>query len=199
MKKVMLTAVVAAAFVLAYGSDAKAQILVSDFSSAPGGSWSWSAGSGVIAPAGSQFGGGSNTGNAVIDLGSATDFSQVNGMDFTLGKANLVSTTVGGSVLRVTLATSGLSPIARFEIAASSINALSAGQITLFQDTTIEDLGGNLTQVQNIVISTDGLPGSDVSNLVVDNLEFSVIPEPSSFALMGLGGAALYFMRRRRK
>jgi hypothetical protein len=78
-----------------------------------------------------------------------------------------------------------------------SLSSLPGGSITIaFADFT--DIGGGvaLNQIQGWAL---GAAGGSV-NITMDNLQFTTaIPEPSTFALLGLGAAALYILRRKQK
>jgi hypothetical protein len=76
-----------------------------------------------------------------------------------------------------------------------SLSWITAQLGTAIDATSLQSLG----TVQGYSIGGAGsAPGTFIS-ASFDDLSFTQIPEPSSFALMGLGGAALYFLRRRRK
>jgi hypothetical protein len=75
---------------------------------------------------------------------------------------------------------------------------LNLGNLAIFPAVgTFSPLGGTW----QIAFQHNGGANGNPSQLIltIDNVVLTMVPEPSSFALAGLGGAAMMFIRRRRK
>ena len=76
--------------------------------------------------------------------------------------------------------------------------SLNLGNLTVFPDRgTFSPLGGTWQIAFQHNGGGNGIPSQLVLN--IDNVVLTMVPEPSTFALAGLGGAAMMFIRRRRK
>lgn len=122
------------------------------------------------------------------DIAPSFDHGQSDGFGLTsLGAIN------GGTSLL------GASPYVIFENGVISTDAVAQGVNTTagFDSVSLSaDFGSGYENVA-VVFSLSFDRGDTASNLKIDNVAFAAVPEPSSFALLSLGGLAL--LRRRRK
>jgi len=81
----------------------------------------------------------------------------------------------------------------------TTLNIHQPGSPWLYNQDTIATISGLSPQTGNILyVKFSGDPGSGGGDGYLNALEISLVPEPSTFALLGLGGAALALIRRRR-
>jgi hypothetical protein len=160
-----------------------AQLLLSDFDSYSNdadfvynnGQWTDSQGSGVM-----TITSGNGFGNTTFEFLSAQDYSGYADAELQL--------TVGGSNVSSTFV------LAIFNTSFAQIASATFNASTGTQTATL-NITGNMADAGSWAIAGNGT--TDAVDVSFGNL--ALVPEPSSFALMGLGGAALYLLRRRRR
>lgn len=101
------------------------------------------------------------------------------------------------TLLSTTEATPSFFSVELISNALGSLGTINVGTTPLvaggFSEGVFQRVGGPL--VNRAVIRFDAAPG----RFAIDNLRIRAVPEPGSLALLGLGGASLAALRRRRR
>jgi hypothetical protein len=190
-------------------------VLLSDFSSAAAFSTSWSIENGTGAP----FGGPNNgtpVGTVQVTSGDFTgNMTRVQAFD--LQGATTASFTIigrndgfGGAFFNPNLTGSGIvvglldgssNAIASFTFDTSAVDPfIGIGTGGVFNAPIVFQAGFDNTDLANVAqftIGLDGIPGSSIAHYGFNNLTVTLIPEPSTYALLLIGGAGLLALRRR--
>jgi hypothetical protein len=189
MKKTLLTLISSLAFSTAASLHAS-PVTISDFSEAISADspWVWNSGNKSITISGQN----SSSGLIYPDNGISLNVSSA-GNKFKLTMANFVSGTNPGGGFFVSLESTGGG------LATGTFNWADF-TTSVVNETTFSTSGGfNPASVTNWNIGDGGNGGSGTLTGGASLVSLQVVPEPSTYALMALGGLVLFFMVRRRK
>lgn len=193
-----LAAVVLALFALGTPTTTQAQLIISDFNNTgmgfTFGAWTQTTSATSLNLSGTGAGSGSGLG-----LGGAQDYSSFDTLNFTARLGGSDTSTI----IQLVLEESDGDQF-EYEFASSGLNTSTFTTLTA-NLATPDTIGGSgdgsldLTQITQLNIWSN-FDGAGVNyNFDVDQVSLTAVPEPSTYALLALGLAALTYARKRQK